>query len=175
MADQAALSEHNGPASPVKPAPGVRDAVGHGAAPAAAQAAASQVVSNVAGFGENLLNLAELQARMAAIELRQNVDAMKTAGTVLAIAALFALASFPVVLAGIAELLVSELAWRRGHALLAVGLTTIGIASFVAVASAVWLRRQQFGFPLSAEEFTRNLNWVHTVLRLSGRHPTRRS
>ena len=90
-------------------------------------------------------------------------------------ATLIALASFPVVLAGAAELLVSELAWRRGHALLTVGLTTIGIAAFVAVAAAVWLKRQRFGFPLSAEEFNRNLNWVHTVLRLSGRSPSRRS
>ncbi len=94
---------------------------------------------------------------------------MKAAGTVLATAAILALASFPVVLAGIAELLVSELAWRRGHALLTVSLTTIGIAAFVAVTAAVWLRRQHFGFPLSVEEFNRNLNWVRTVLRLSGR------
>ena len=138
------------------------------------EAAAGEVVSNVTGFGENLLNLAEMQARMTAIELRQNVSAMKTAGTVLATTTLLALASFPVVLAGIAELLVSELAWRRGHAFLTVGLTTIGIAAFVAVTAAVWLRRQQFGFPLSVEEFTRNLNWVRTVLRLSGRRPMRR-
>ncbi len=34
--------------------------------------------------------------------------------------------------------------------------------------------RQRLGFPLSVEEFNRNLNWVHTVLRLSGRRPTRR-
>jgi hypothetical protein len=112
---------------------------------------------------------------MAAVELRQNVDAMKTAAAVLAAAALFALASFPIVLAGIAELLVSELGWRRGYAFLTVGLSTVAIAAFVAVAAAVWLSRKPFGFPLSTEEFNRNLNWVHTVLRLSGRRPARRN
>ncbi len=173
MADQEALSQHNGSGSSARFAAGLRDSGGRSPQPVRTEAAAGEVVSNVAGFGENLLNLAELQARMAAVELRQNVSAMKAAGTVLAAAALLAVASFPVVLAGIAELLVSELAWRRGHALLTVGLATIGIAALVAVTAAVWLRRQQFGFPLSAEEFTRNLNWVHTVLRLSGRRPTR--
>ncbi len=169
MADQAALKEKNGPAA------GLRQAGDRSAAAIGGGGAAGQVVSNVAGFGENLLNLAELQARMAAIELRQNVDAMKTVATVLVAAALFALASFPIVLAGAAELLVSELLWRRGYAFLTVGLTAFGIAAFVAVAAAVWLSRKRFGFPLSSEEFTRNLNWVHTVLRLSGRRPAHRN
>jgi hypothetical protein len=173
MADQAALKEKNGSARRARLAaaslePGAQSpAMGTGEA-------AGQVVSNVAGFGENLLNLAELQARLATIELRQNVDAMKTAVIVLASAALIGLASLPVVLAGTAELLVSELAWRRGVAFLTVGLTTLAVAAFVAVAAAVWLSRKRFGFPLSTEEFTRNLNWVHTVLRLSGRSPAGR-
>jgi hypothetical protein len=175
MADQKALSEYNGSGTRARLAAGIGDSGGRSASSVRAEAAAGEVVSNVAGFGENLLNLAELQARMAAIELRQNMSAMKTAGIVLATAALIALASFPVVLAGIAELLVSELAWRRGHAFLTVGLITIGTAAFVAVTAAVWLRRQHFGFPLSVEEFARNLNWVRTVVRLSGRPPTRRS
>ena len=47
------------------------------AATADAPASAGQLASNVAGFGENLLNMAELQARMSAIELRQNVEALR--------------------------------------------------------------------------------------------------
>ncbi len=170
MADQATLVEHNGSHSPTS-----RAAAGRSPGSNGTEAAAGQVVSGVAGFGENMLNLAELQTRMAAIELRQNVDMLKVAGATLVVAALIALASFPVVLAGAAELLVSEFHWRRGLALLTVGLTTIGIAGFVTMAAAVWLKRQRFGFPLSAEEFARNLNWMHTVLRLSGRSPSRRS
>ena len=175
MADQKALSQHNGSGSSARVGAGVRDSGNRSVSPERTEAAAGEVVSNVTGFGENLLNLAEMQARMAAIELRQNVDAVKTAGGVLATAALLALASFPVVLAGVAELLVSEFAWRRGNAFLTVGLSTIGIAAFVAVSAAVWLKRQKFGFPLSLEELSRNLNWVRTVLRLSGRRLPRRS
>jgi hypothetical protein len=174
MADQATLIQNNGSRGPARPAAGGLDAGGRTAGVVGTEAAAGQMMSGVAGFGENMLNLAELQTRMAALELRQNVDAVKTAGAVLVVAALIALASFPVVLAGVAELFVAELGWRRGYALLTVGLTTIGIATFGAVTAVVWLRRQKFGFPLSAEEFSRNLNWMHTVLRLSGRAPAHR-
>jgi hypothetical protein len=175
MADQATLIGANGSAGSVRP--GVDDP-GFGrqsGAPLGTEAAAGQVVSNVAGFGENLLNLAELQAQMTAAELRQNVEAVKFAAAVLVVGTLIALATLPVIVAGIAELFVSELGWRRGYALLTVGSTVIGVAALCAVTAGVRLRRQRLGFPLSAEELTRNLNWVRTVLRLSGRRPSRRS
>ena len=126
----------------------------------------------MAGFGENLLTLAELQARMAAVELRQNVAAVKVASVLLVAGTLVALAAVPVILFGIAELLVAELACAARYAFLAVGSLTVGIAVCCAIAAALWLKRRRLGFPLTSEEFTRNLHWVHTVLRLSGRHPS---
>ena len=138
---------------------------------------AGQVVSNVAGFGENLLNLAELQARMAAMELRQNVEAVKTgrcragsAGTVdrtrrVAGACWRGSPSFWSRSSGGAAVMRFFDRWVRRDRHRRV----------LRVAAAVVARRQRLGFPLSAEEFTRNLNWVHTVLRLSGRRPSRRS
>jgi hypothetical protein len=36
------------------------------------------VVSNVAGFGENLLTLAELQTRLTSVEIRQNLESIKS-------------------------------------------------------------------------------------------------
>jgi len=172
MVDQATLIGPNGSARPAAGDPGP---VGRPGAASGTEDGAGQMMSNVAGFGENLLNLAELQARMTAVELRQNVAAVKAAAAVLVMGGLIALATLPVVLAGIAELFVSELGWRRGYAFLAVGSTAMGIAVFCALAAVVRLRRQRLAFPLSTEEFTRNLNWVHTVLRLSGRRPSRRS
>jgi hypothetical protein len=143
--------------------------VGRSTASPGPEAGAGQVVSNVAGFGENLLNLAELQARMSAMELRQNLEAVKTVGVVFASGTVMALAAVPVVLVGIAELLVTEAGLGRGAAFLTVGLSTIGVAAVCVASAAVWVRRQRLGFPLSAEEFSRNLNWVRTVIRLSGR------
>ncbi len=84
---------------------------------------------------------------------------------------LLAVASVPVVLLGIAELLVSELAMKRGYALLSVAGAAILIGglsvAFAAPGSAV----NGSAFPSSGEELTRNLNWVRTVLRYSGRFP----
>ena len=127
MADQATLIGHNGSAGPAAGDPGP---VGRPGAASGTEAGAGQMMSNVAGFGENLLNLAELQARMTAVELRQNVAAVKAAAAVLVLGGLIALATLPVILAGIAELFVSELGWRRGYAFLAVGSTAMGIAAF---------------------------------------------
>jgi hypothetical protein len=76
-------------------------------------------------------------------------------------------------LAGIAELLITQLALGRGSAFLAVGLGSLAIGSLVIVIAGLWLRHKRLGFPLSAEELTRNLNWIRTVLRLSGRQPAR--
>ena len=74
------------------------------------------VVTNVAGFGENLLNLAELQARLTAVELRSNFDSAKSAGAMIIVGTVFAVAGLPVLLVGIAELLVTEIGIKRGYA-----------------------------------------------------------
>jgi len=147
-----------------------------GRAPAAAEAPASagQLASNVTGFGENLLNMAELQARMSAIELRQNFEALKVVAAVGVTGAILALAALPIVLAGIAELLVTTLGFGRGWAFLTVAFASIGIGLLCIVSAGVWIAHKRLGFPLSTEEFTRNLNWVRTVLRLSGRGRTHR-
>jgi len=138
-------------------------------APAEMTASPAQVVSNVAGFGENLLNMAELQARMSAIELRQNLQALKAGVAVVLVGTIMALAALPILLAGVAEFLVTQFQLGRGSAFLAVGAVTFFVGSLCVVLAAVWIERKRLGFPLSAEEFARNLNWVRTVLRFSGR------
>jgi hypothetical protein len=169
MADQASMKV-NGPASAslhtdASPsAPGGRLlANGNGGAGPA------DVVTNVAEFAENLLTLAELQAKLAAIELKQNLAAVKFGGAVIVGAAVLAVAALPIALAGIAELLVSLLGMNRGFALLAVAVATLGIAGTGMAIAMARLRGSDLGFPLSREEFARNLNWVRTVLLYSGR------
>jgi hypothetical protein len=127
------------------------------------------MVSGVAEFGENLLSLAELQARLVALELQQNLQAAKIRVPVILAGAVLAVVSLPLVLAGIAELLVSELGMKRGYALLGVAVVALAIAGTAIALAVVWLRRALTGFPISREEFVRNLNWVRTVLLHSGR------
>jgi Putative Actinobacterial Holin-X, holin superfamily III len=169
MVDQATLNALNGTGGSAEPRSGGLPPAGRASATAESPASAGQVASNVAGFGENLLNMAELQARMSAIELRQNIEAIRIVAAVGLTGAILAVAALPIVLAGIAELLVATLGFGRGSAFLTVGFASIGIGAISIIAAGAWIGRKRLGFPLSAEEFTRNLNWVRTVLRLSGR------
>jgi hypothetical protein len=136
---------------------------GHGGA------GAGDMVTNVAEFGENLLTLGELQGRLAAMELRQNVEAVKLGGAVFLAGAVLAMAGLPIALAGVAELLVSLAGMNRGFALLAVAVAAFAVAGTCIAIAAARLRASDVGFPLTMEEFARNLNWVRTVLVHSGR------
>jgi hypothetical protein len=134
----------------------------------------SGVVTNVAGFGDDLLTLAELQTRLTAIELRQNLESAKSSGILIAIGSIAALSGLPILLVGVAELLVSELAMKRGYALLSAGAAAIAIAGCCIATARSWLRTKPLGLPLASEEFARNVNWLRTILRQSGRWPSRR-
>jgi hypothetical protein len=168
MADQTAMTKANGHAPLAN--------LGGDRSPDAStgESGANAVVSNVAGFGEDLLNLVELQSKLTVLEARQNLDVVKTGGTLIATGLVVAVAALPVGLVGIAELLVSEMGLKRGYALLTVAVVAVLIAGSCASVGVSWLRRKRLGFPLSAEELARNVNWVRTVLRQSGRLSFRR-
>jgi uncharacterized membrane protein YqjE len=135
---------------------------GNGASP-------GDVVTSVAEFAENLLTLAELQGRLAAVELKQNLEAARRGGIILAAGSVLALAALPIALAGIAELMVSLLAMNRGVALITVAVAAFAIAGTCTAIALGRLRGSDMGFALTKEEFTRNLNWIRTVLIYSGR------
>jgi hypothetical protein len=131
--------------------------------------AAGTVVSSVAEFGENLFTLTELQAKLAALELRHNLNATKAGATVILGGIALALAGLPLALLGIAELCVSELGFKRGYALLGVAGGAILGGSLLVGSVILLLRNRSLGFPLTMEEFSRNLNWVRSVIMHSGR------
>jgi hypothetical protein len=170
MADQATLITRNGSPANVSQARGANPG-DHPSNATEMEPNASAMVSSVSAFGENLLTLGELQARLAAKELVQNCQAARTAVEVGLAGVLIIVGSVPIVLLGIAEILVSELAMKRGYALLSVAGAAILIGGASVAFSGSWLRRKRLGFPISGEELTRNLNWVRTVLRYSGRFP----
>ena len=173
MADQATMTRFTGPTP--------NGAAAHGSSGAARPSGANDVdpsasgmMNSVAGFGENLLTLAELQTRLTAIEIRQNLDSVKNGGALFVAGSILAIASLPVVMVGVAELLVSELGMKRGYALLSAATTAIVIAGACMAVARSWLRKKPFGFPLASEEFARNMNWLRTILRHSGRWPLQR-
>jgi len=131
------------------------------------------MIGSVAEFGHDALTLAELQARLAALEWNENAAKAKGSVLALAISGILACATLPILLIGIAELLAEFV--RRGYAYLIVtGVMALVIGIVVAVAVST-LRRQGLGFPRTREELTRNSQWLRTVLMHSGRPiPNRR-
>ena len=170
MADQAPLTSRNDPVANGSPTRGMSRGERDSTA-AEQEPNASNMVSNVAGFGENLLTLAELQARLAAKEFLHNCQEARNAGLLALAGIVIAVAGLPIGLLAIAEFLVSELAMKRAYALLSVAGVAILIGGVSVAFASSWLGRKRLGFPVSAEELIRNLNWVRTVLRYSGRFP----
>jgi Putative Actinobacterial Holin-X, holin superfamily III len=167
MADQATMKT-NGPASASATASGRLGAVPT-AGGGANDVGPGDVVTNVAEFAEHLLTLAELQTRLSAIELKQNVQAVKFGSAVMLVGAVIGVAGLPIALAGIAEVLVSTLGLSRGAALLSVAVAAFAVAGACIAIAASRLSGADLGFPLSKEELTRNINWIRTVLLYSGR------
>jgi hypothetical protein len=135
---------------------------------------AGEIVGNVGQFAEHILTLGELQARLALIEVKQNLEAARTGIWMLSAGAIVALGSLPVLLESVAELLVSGMGIQHAYALLWVCVPTITIACACIAVAVGLLRRAVVGLPTSTDEFHRNLNWVRTVLTHSGRGRPRR-
>jgi hypothetical protein len=174
MADQAAVKTTNGRAASLPVARGASPSNDRTQADGKFGPDASAVVTNVASFGENLFNLTELQGRMFATELRQDLNAGRTAGVAIAGGLSLCAAGMIVALLGIAELLVSEGGIKRGYALLITSAAAALVGGLCAALGKARLGRRWLTFPASGEELTRNLNWVRTVMRYSGRPPERR-
>ena len=173
MADQASVRTNGfGPATGRMTASS--SSPGAGASATGDGPASDNVVENVAGFGEDLLTLAELQGRLAAMELKQSLNAARFGSLVFAVGLILALAALPVGLLGIAEMLVEMAGLGRAASRIVVAVASLAIAVACFVIAALRLRGSDIGFPLSREEFTRNLNWVRTVILHSGRSARRR-
>ena len=131
------------------------------------------VLSNLVEFGGNMTSLAELQAKLAASELREYAGRAAAPIGIIVAAGVLVTGAVPVVLLGCVELLCTRYAIARDTALLA----TSGIAltiGLVAIAfAATKLIRALDAFRHSREEFTRNVAWVKSVLAQSGRSMTR--
>jgi hypothetical protein len=155
MADQATLNTGNGRGVPIN-------------------APAEALVGGVADFGNDLATLGELQAKLIAIDLKEAAGRATMPLIVAAGGAALALGALPVVLLGVAELLVSYTTLARGWAYLLVGGLAIVLAGVAAMVVLPRLKASLESFRRSREELTRNIAWVRTVLVQRGRVRPRR-
>jgi hypothetical protein len=130
------------------------------------------VLGNLAEFASDCTTLAELQAKLALLDLKESAGKAAVPVIGLALGAALALASLPVLLLGLGELIVAFGGLGRHWAYLIVAGVALATGGLLA-----WLLGTRFGpalesFGRSREELTRNVSWVKTVLAHSGRRPT---
>jgi len=147
MADQAAVKDGNG----VK-----------------VNAPAESMVESVAEFVNDITTLAELQAKLAAADLKEASGRALVPAIAVGAGLVLLLGSLPVVLIGVASLLAGT-GMSEGWALLLTGLAGMVIAGVLAVVAGLALGRSFTSFRRSQEELARNVSWVKTVIVYSGR------
>jgi hypothetical protein len=127
------------------------------------------VVGNLAEFGHDVATLAELQAELALIDLKETTGRAALPAVAVAGAAALGLGAVPIVLFGVAELITLFGGVPLGWSLLIVSGVTLAVAVVVGVLAGRRLARSFASFRRSREELARNISWVKTVLAYSGR------
>ena len=131
------------------------------------------MVGSLAEFGYDVATLAELQAKLALVELKQATQRAVLPTIALIGSVVFGLAALPILLLGIAELIAARQGIPIFWALLLTAGATLVLAA--AISWVAWIRFNKSFEALRAsrEELARNLSWIKTVLAQSGRFTPR--
>jgi len=132
------------------------------------------VLGNLVEFSGDLFTLGELQAKLAATEVRSCLQQAVWPTVMIGTACVIALGSLPVVLFGLAEWLARAAGITHASALLLTGLGAVVIAAILIGVAVPMLRRSFAHFQYTRDEFTRNVAWIKTVLTHSGGSSARR-
>lgn len=130
------------------------------------------VFGNLAEFASDVTTLAELQTKLAVLDMKASAGKMAVPVVVLVVSGVLALAALPVLLLGLGELLAQFTTLSRGFSYLIVSGAFLVLAALLTVVSLPRIGPAFASFERSNEELTRNIAWLKTVLAHSGRHPT---
>jgi hypothetical protein len=133
------------------------------------------VVGNLATLGSDVASLAELQAKLIALDLKESAARAAVPLAFVLVGATLGLAAIPVLLLGAGELLVSLAHMQRAWAYLAVGALALAMGLILALVLLPKVTASFSTLTRSREELARNLAWIKTVLAYSGRMPSQRN
>jgi hypothetical protein len=132
------------------------------------------IVGSVAEFGDDIATLAELQAKLAATDLKETVEKATVPVVFLGVGVLLLMGAVPIVLIGLALTLAKLTTVPIAYAMLLVAILALAAACGIIVTAGLRARQSLTPFRRSTEELTRNLSWLRTVLVHSGRSFSRR-
>lgn len=123
------------------------------------------VADSLGGLTHDAIELAELQAQLFALDVKETTQSVRTA-LILAIAGVCAvLGSIPVALIALAHVLIEQLNWTA--AVSYSGATLAGVVIGVVLLLTAWMRFRSSVITMkrSREELSRNVAWVKSSLR----------
>lgn len=127
------------------------------------------VLDGVGSFGTNLTNLALLQARLAAIDLREGTTRAGLSFAGLGLALVLVPGGILIALAGIALWIAEATSLTSGQALVLVAVVSLLIGALLGYLSLRKVQASYTTFRRSREELERNVAWIRTVVSHSGR------
>ncbi len=140
---------------------------------ASATSPARNVARNMADVWHDVVNLSELQVKLTALDAREALEQSRSAILLIAAGCCLALAALPILLAAAALWLIEQTSLTPATAFALAALVGIVFGGGLVVGGWLVLRRGFRGFQRSAGEFSRNIDWLKTVLAHRGVPPPR--
>lgn len=123
------------------------------------------MASGLSGLTHDVIELAELQAQLFALDVRETSQGTRTALVLLIVGLCTLMGSIPIALTALAELLIMKLDWSSAASYGMATLVGIVIASALLAVAWVRLRSGVVTLKRSRDELSRNLAWVKSNLR----------
>jgi hypothetical protein len=122
------------------------------------------VARNLAGLAHDVFALSELQAELLKIDLRHASGTIVRALLLLAVAVAIGLGCVPLLLMGIAYLLVEFAGWTYSLAFSVVAVAGLGLAGVIGLIGWQRLRGSGSALSRSRDEFRENIRWIKSNL-----------
>jgi hypothetical protein len=123
------------------------------------------VATSFSELTHDAIELAELQAQLLALDLKETSESTKVSLTLGVVGSCLLLGSLPVALIALAELLIEQLDWSRATGYGAA--TLVGLLVSAGLLATAWARFRSglVTMKRSREELSRNIAWIKTSLR----------
>ncbi len=129
------------------------------------------VVENLGEFLHDVVTLGELQTKLFTADVRDFKSGALVPIALMGLAGVLALGCLPVLLTGLAWLLVDYDVLQRGWAFLVAAAGGLAVTAILGAVGWFWFRRQLAVLSRSQVELERNITWIKSVLKHSGRTP----
>jgi Putative Actinobacterial Holin-X, holin superfamily III len=128
------------------------------------------VAGSVSGLTHDVIELTELQAQLFLLDLKKSSQKTRTCVILAIIGVCLLLASLPVALFALAELLVEQLEWSPSAGLGVATLVGLLLSAIFAGAAYSIVRSGLVSLERSRDEFNRNIAWIKSTLRNRGQY-----